>query len=184
MADAASNTSQPCPKCSMDNYSSQRAMTLHLNNCRTQFQPLSTAVGQKRITNPTIAQRTDHILQLMKWPHTSGNQCNINRLSYPSLVSMVSDISSTVECEQSLELLGVDSHTDPDFCFDDCHTDKELHEPSTGLNDQELSKHNINPPPGVKFCIHLQNILLSHHGVDLNLYDEIIDLIKHHARSH
>jgi hypothetical protein len=155
MADAASNTSQPCPKCGMGNYSSQRAMTLHLNNCRTQYEPLSTAIGRKRITNPTIAQRANHILQLMKWPHTSGNQCNINHLSYPSLVSTVTDISSTVECEQSLELSGVDPHTDPDFCFDDCHTDKELHEPSTGLNDQELFKHNINLPPGVKFCIHL-----------------------------
>ncbi len=99
-------------------------------------------------------------------------------------MSTVTDISSTVECEQSLELSGVDSHTDPDFCVDNCHTDKELHKPSTGLNDHELFKHNINPPPGVKFCIHLQNILLSHRGVDLNLYDEIIDLIKHHARSH
>jgi hypothetical protein len=83
-----------------------------------------------------------------------------------------------------LELSGVDSHTDPDFCFNDCHTDEELHEPNTGLNDRELFKHNINPPPGVKFCIQLQNILSSHRGVDLNLYDEIIDLIKHHATKH
>ena len=179
MADTMSTTSQPCPKCGLGNYSSQRAMTLHLNNCRTQFQPLSTAIGRKRISNPTIAQRADHILQLMKRPHSSGNQCNLNRLSYPPLVPMVSDISSNIECDPSLELSGVDSHTDLDFGVDDCHIDNELHEPTTGSNDRELFKHNINPPPGVKFCIHLQNILSSHHGVDLNLYNEIIDLIKY-----
>jgi hypothetical protein len=156
-------------------------MTLHLNNCRAQFQPFSTVIGRKRISNPTIAQRADHILQLMKRPHTSGNQCNLNRLSYPPLVPTVSNISSTVECDQSLEPSGVDSHTDLDFRGDDCHIDNELHEPNTGSNDRELFKHNINPPPGVKFCIHLQNILSSHRGIDLNLYDEIIDLIKYHA---
>ena len=107
-----STTSKPCPKCGLGNYTSGRAMTLHLNNCRTQFQPFSTVIGRKRISNPTIAQRADHILQLMKRPHTSGNQCNLNRLSYPPLVPTVSDISSTVECDQSLELSGVDSYTD------------------------------------------------------------------------
>lgn len=36
-------------------------------------------------------------------------------------------------------------------------------------------------PPGVKFGIHLEHILSSHRGVDLKLYDEIIDLIHHYA---
>ncbi len=40
---------------------------------------------------------------------------------------------------------------------------------------------DFNPPPGVKFCIHLHHIISSHRSVDLAMYDEIIELIKFHA---
>ena len=43
-----------------------------------------------------------------------------------------------------------------------------------------LIRH-INPPPGIKFGIHLQHILSSHQGVDLKLYNEIIHTIQYHA---
>ncbi len=45
-------------------------------------------------------------------------------------------------------------------------------------------QQSINPPSGIKFGIHLHEILSSHHGVDLSLYDEIIDTIKFHSTVH
>ena len=42
-------------------------------------------------------------------------------------------------------------------------------------------QQNINPTSGIKFGIHLHEILSSHCGVDLSLYDEIIDTIKFHS---
>jgi hypothetical protein len=48
-------------------------------------------------------------------------------------------------------------------------------------NDRYEFRSNLNPPPGVKFGVHLLHVISSHRGVDLKLYDEIIDLIKNHA---
>jgi len=42
-------------------------------------------------------------------------------------------------------------------------------------------QQSINPPSGIKFGIHLHEILSSHRGVDLSLYDEIIDTIKFYS---
>ena len=42
----------------------------------------------------------------------------------------------------------------------------------------------INPPPGIKFGVHLQHILSSHHGVDLKVYNEIINSIQYHVAVH
>jgi hypothetical protein len=49
------------------------------------------------------------------------------------------------------------------------------------ISSTSSSYRNINLPPGIKFGIHLQQVLLSHHGVDLSLYNNIIDTIHHHT---
>jgi hypothetical protein len=46
---------------------------------------------------------------------------------------------------------------------------------ASSISATSSSQCNINPPPGIKFGIHLQQELLSHHGVDLSLYNDIID---------
>ena len=40
---------------------------------------------------------------------------------------------------------------------------------ASSISTTSSSHRNINPPPGIKFGIHLQQVLLSHRGVDLSL---------------
>ena len=69
----------------------------------------------------------------------------------------------------------------------DAQNDKAIDDDYSNTTVQSLHSTlicNINPMPGIKFGTHLQQVLLSHHGVDLSLYDEIIDTIKHHSPTH
>ena len=55
-------------------------------------------------------------------------------------------------------------------------------QPQTESESDRYNFHrDINPPPGVKFGIHLEHVLASYHGIDLKLFDEIVDLIQYHA---
>lgn len=77
------------------------------------------------------------------------------------------------DMDVNIDYDGPDFDTGSDFPIID--------EPSMNSHDPYDFHHNLNPPPGITFGIHLQHILSSHRGVDLKLYNEIIYLIKMHA---
>jgi len=116
---------------------------------------------QKRThANLTIAQRAEHIFNSIKRQHISGNRPNINRLS----VNPVSAYKTSSSVTNNDTDVNVD-YDGPDFGTDaDCPI---VDESSTNTHDPDNFHHNLNPPPGIKFGIHLQHILSSHRGVDL-----------------
>lgn len=168
-------TSEYCPRCRDGPFASHRALSIHLHSCRLLFAPQTDESPQKRThATLTIAQRAEHIFNSIKRQHISGNRPNINRLS----VNPVSAYSTSSSVTNNDTDVNVD-YDGPDFGTDaDCPI---IDESSTNTHDPYHFHHNLNPPPGIKFGIHLQHILSSHRGVDLKLYDEIIDLIKMHG---
>lgn len=107
----------------------------------------------------------------MKRQHTSGIQTNVNRLSVLPFNPTAMPVSSNNHLEDH------DTEHDVSGDYDDINSDDQTIPES---NRYKL-RRDINPPPGVKFGIHLQHLISSHRGVDLKLYDEIIDLIQFHA---
>jgi len=107
----------------------------------------------------------------MKPQHTSGIQTNVNRLSVLPFNPTAMPVSSNNHLEDH------DTEHDVSGDYDDINSDDQTIPES---NRYKL-RRDINPPPGVKFGIHLQHLISSHRGVDLKLYDEIIDLIQFHA---
>lgn len=149
MADNALTLLIVCPCCGKGNYQSQRALFLHhLNSCRTLFEPLTnTGNGCKRSTphNPTIAQRAEHILKLMKRPHTSGTQHNVNHLSCNHSFAAASSTPSDNQSNNSTDLLDDDpfpNHTE--FSPDECNNDKnDSNQPGIGIQVNEQSTEYI-----------------------------------------
>jgi len=174
MADNSSLTSHTCPKCGDASFASQRALSVHLHSCQVLFAPMVDEPFPKRTrAHHTLAQRAEQIFKSIQRPHLSGNQPNINRLSVNTFVS------STVTSAVTNANIDNDSDNDDDNGVDfGTSSDFDIFNEST---DPYSFRQNLNPPLGIKFGIHLQHILSSHRGVDLKLYDEIIDLIKYHA---
>jgi len=168
-----------CPKCGNKEFQSLRALSIHMHTCNALFSHSMNDTTQKRThMQLTIAQRAEQILQSMKRPHMSGHQLNVNRLSVPHASSIVAAVPTNPDN------IDIDVYNSSGV-GDDYDTGYELStegDPSisSSTNCYQFDR-DLNPPPGVKFCIHLQHIISSHRGVDLALYDEIVDLIKFHA---
>ena len=161
---------------------------IHLNSCKGIFTQNATAPSHKRPPPLlTLAQRADEIFKSIKRPHFSGDHVNIDRLSVNPSVARSAALLSRAHggiddddgfidgsdnygtgCEFNIEQEG--------YSNDD--------EPNIPSNDRYKYRSGLNPPPGVKFGVHLQHLISSHRGVDLKLYDEIIDLIHVHATTH
>lgn len=173
-----------CPSCH-ENFGTSHALMVHLNFCRISSKQNVTEPSQKRpLAQLTLAQHADEMLKvLMKRPHTSGHRINIDRLSvHPSIRAAVSTSSS-----HGIAFDGNTIHGDDDFQGTgyEFHNEYKNNNTSEETNNTSIDGYkfctDLNPPPGVKFGVHLQHLISSHHGVDLKLYDEIIDLIKTHA---
>jgi len=175
MTDIYSLTSHTCPKCGDASFASQRALSVHLYSCQVLFAPLVDEPFPKRTrAHQTLAQRADQIFKSIQRPHLSGNQPNFNRLSVNYFVS--SSVTSSVANAN------IDKHCDDDDDNDvDFGTSSDCEIFNDQSNDLYSFCHNLNPPPGIKFGIHLQHVLSTHRGVDLKLYVEIIDLVKFHT---
>ena len=85
--------------------------------------------------------------------------------------------------------LAASANTDEDVIYNDSNYDSiedgNIDNASlpnaSSISTTSSSHRNINPLPGIKFGIHLQQVLLSHRGVDLSLYNDIINTIHHHS---
>ena len=78
----------------------------------------------------------------------------------------------------STEDFDVDSNCDFEHVHDEKNDDAC---DTTIVSSTSFIQQSINPPSGIKFGFHLQQILSSHHCVELPLYMEIIDTIKFHS---
>ena len=133
----------------------------------------------------TLVQRADELFHSIKRPHTSGHQVNVDRLLvHPSVPSS----ANAITCDHSTNVNDDDMHAADDYgTGSEFVTEHENNatttsdETNSASNDRSKFRTHLNPPPGVKFGIHLQRVISSHRGVDLKLYDDIIDLIKTHA---
>ncbi len=115
--------------------------------------------------------------------HHSGLSCNVHCLSVNPSLSQLSSLPSDQRqlYFSSTEDLEVDNNCD----FEPANDEQidNAHETTTVTSTSSIQR-SINPPCGIKFGIHLHEILSSHCGVDLSLYDEIIDTIKFHSTVH
>ncbi len=177
----SSCTVHQCPKCGNKEFQSLRALSIHMHTCDALFSHSMNDTTQKRThMQLTLAQRAEQIFQSMKRPHTSGHQLNVNRLAVPHVSSSVAFVPQNLANDDDSDVynssggVGHDYGTGSDFS-PECSPFI-----SSSTNCYQFDR-NLNPPPGVKFCIHLQHIISSHRGVDLAMYDEIVDLIQFHA---
>ena len=177
MTDNFQSTSNCCPRCGNRSFDSNRALSIHLNSCQVLFATTTAEVLPKRtFAQLTVAQRADHILNSIKRQHISHNRPNIDRLSVNPVSSYT---KSTFNTNPDTDDSG--TYHDNDFGTGDDFATIDEADNTTACTDPYDFQHNLNPPPGIKFGIHLQHILSSHRGVDLKVYDEIIDLIKFHS---
>ena len=177
MTDNFQPTSNCCPRCGNRSFDSNRALSIHLNSCQVLFATTTAEVLPKRtFAQLTVAQRADHILNSIKRQHISQNRPNIDRLSVNPVSSYT---KSTFNTNPDTDDSG--TYHDNDFGTGDDFATIDEADNTTACTDPYDFQHNLNPPPGIKFGIHLQHILSSHRGVDLKVYDEIIDLIKFHS---
>ena len=184
-----------CPRCNLGMYHSQRALTLHLNKCNNDpFNVSSNCNPSKRArcSQLTNAQRAHQIIQSMKAPHTSGTSRNVDRLFVPTAsVSIVAALpSSPNKNTHSIEFEYHHDGSTDDICDRaDNPSDNNYHhstiapqiDDTSSLESSLTPRRQVNLPAGVQFGIHLQHILSKHRGVDLKLFDEITDLVCHHA---
>lgn len=174
-----------CPQCKTGQFTSQRALSVHLNSNKCKNLSLWSDTTNKRkhySIPPSNAQLADSILKNMSKRHDSGLTPNRHSLLVHPTMSQLSMLGKSDEQQF------VSSSDDIDFDNSDNfnnHNDQQSQDSSTLVSTTEtcassLIRH-INPPPGIKFGIHLQHILSSHRGVDLKLYNEIIHTIQYHA---
>ena len=187
MTDNSSSTTNQCPSCH-ETFSSYRAFMIHLNSCKGILTQNTSAPSHKRPPPIlTLAQRADEIFKSIKRPHLSGDHVNIDRLSVNPSVAR----STALLSRARIGIDGDDGVIDgsDNYCHG-CEFDIEQEDaitsdkPNNSSNDRYKYRSGLNPPPGVKFGVHLQHVISSHRGVDLKLYDEIIDLIHLHATTH
>ncbi len=112
--------------------------------------------------------------------HHSGLSCNVHCLSVNPSLSQLSSLPSDQHQLHfaSTEGLEVDNNCDFEPANDEQIENTRETTTVTSTSSIQLS---INPPSGIKFGIHLHEILSSHRGVNLSLYNEIIDTIKFHS---
>ena len=96
----------------------------------------------------------------------------------------MSQLSMLARSDQQHLLLpsnDIDFENSDDFNNDNVQQSQDSSMLSTTKTCASSLIRHINPPPGIKFGIHLQHILSSHQGIDLKLYNEIIHTIQYHA---
>ncbi len=169
----------PLPEMWQQRISIFRALSMHMHTCNALFS-CSTNDNTQKCTHMqlTLAQRAEQIFLSMKKPHTSGHQLNVDRLSVLHATSNIPLVPTNHGTDDDINVYNGDGdeYDTPDFTTE-CN-------PSIPSSTHCYQfDRDLNPPPGVKFCIHLQQIISSHRGVDLALYEEIIDLIKFHAKT-
>ena len=183
MDDNLSSNPYECPSCH-ESFASPRSLSLHLHSCKGSWDTEPSSKRPKaRMT--TLVQRADELFHSIKRPHTSGHQVNVDRLLvHPSVPSS----ANAITCDHSTNVNDDDMHAADDYgTGSEFVTEHENNatttsdETNSASNDHSKFRTHLNPPPGVKFGIHLQHVISSHRGVDLKLYDDIIDLIKTHA---
>ncbi len=112
--------------------------------------------------------------------HHSGLSRNVHCLSTNPTLSQLSSLPSDQFQLHfaSTEDLEIDNNCD----FEPANDEKiDTARETTTVTSTSSIQRSINPPSCIKFGIHLHEILSSHRGVDLSLYDEIIDTIKFHS---
>ena len=106
-------------------------------------------------------------------------RCNRNRLAIPTTVGCVAPTSTSADRNSDSPIFG--NSTD-DF-FHELHDDTNT---VVAHDDTNMFENNVTDnttrslivPCRIQFGIQLQHIISSHRGVDLKLFDEIMDLIK------
>jgi hypothetical protein len=103
--------------------------------------------------------------------------CNFHCLSVNPSLSQLSSLPSNQH--QPYFASTKDLEVDNNYDFEPANDEQIDNACETTIVSSSSSiQRSINPPSGITFGIHLHEILSSHHGVDLSLYDEIIDTIK------
>ena len=175
-----------CPRCKTGNWFSQRALTVHLNSELCQNLSLwrfSTNSAKRKSTFGSNSKFASSILDNMNKRHHSGLSRNVHCLSVnPSL----SQLSSLPFDQHELHLASTENLEIDNNCNFEPANDEQIStaRETTTVTSTSSIQRSINPPSGIKFGIHLHEILSSHRGVDLSLYDEIIDTIKFHSTIH
>jgi len=154
-----------------------------MNKCAYDLYQSSSSKPTKRsrLLPPTNAQRARQILQSMNSSHLSGMCRNVNRLAHPTTIATMPSYSSVEDNTENYSTEFDNAcHDSDDNPSDHTHGSFITHQ----YENNNVIKNNMATmilPPGAEFGIDLQNILSSHRGVDLKLYDEITDLVSYHS---
>ena len=174
---ASSTQMHTCPRCQTGQFLSKRALSVHMNSnsCRN-LSLWSQSTDYKRhnskISNSNFSSS---IFDTINKRHHSGLQRQDNCLMVnPSIPQMALAASANTD----EDVIYNDSNYDS---IEDGNIDNASLPNASSISTTSSSHRNINPPPGIKFGIHLQQVLLSHRGVDLSLYNDIINTIHHHS---
>ena len=106
----------------------------------------------------------------MKRQHTSAYQVNVNRLIVnPSIATRAAVMSRGHDMDVVDDAIhGADDYgTNSEFHFEQ-ENNSTPDEINNASNDRYEFRSNLNPPPGVKFGVHLLHVISSHRGVDLS----------------
>ena len=165
------------------NFFPQRALSVHLNSdsCHNlSLWGFTSKSTKHKSTFGSNAKVSSSILDKIKKHHHSGLSRNVHCLSInPSLLHLSSLPSDQ---RQSYFASTKDLEVDNNCDFEPANNEQLDNAYETTIVTSSSSiQRSINPPSGIKFGIHLHEIFSSHRGVDLSLYDEIIDTIKFHS---
>jgi hypothetical protein len=175
-----------CPRCKKGNFNSDRALNIHFNSesCRKLSLWGLTSKSTKRKSKFEINTKfISSILDNINKRHHYGLSRNVHCLSVDLSLSQLSSLPSDQHQLRfaSTEDLEIDNNCDFEPANDEqIDTARE----TTTVTSTSSIQRSINPPSGIKFGIHLHEILSSHCGVDLSLYNEIIDTVKFHSTVH
>jgi len=180
---ASSSKQLICPRCKTGNFNSDRALTVHLNpkSCRNLSLWGLTSKGTKRqSTLGSTAKFASSILENINKRHHSGMSRNVHCLSVNPSLSQLSSLPS--DQRQPYFASTKDLEVDINCDFEPANNEQIDNAcETTTVTSTSLIQRSINPSSGIKFGIHLHEIFSSHCGVDLSLYNEIIDTIKFHS---
>jgi hypothetical protein len=175
-----------CPRCKTGNFNSDRALTVHLNSesCRKlSLWGFTSKSTKRKSTFGSYSKFASSILDNMNKRHHSGLSRNVHCLSVNPSLSQLSSLPS--DQRQSYFASTEDLEVDHNCEFEPANDEQiDNARETTTVTSTSSIQRSINPPSGIKFGIHLHEILSSHRGVDLSLYDEIIDTIKYHSTVH
>ena len=166
-----------CPCCKTGHFLSKRALSVHMNSnsCRNLLLWSQSSENKQHNSKISHSNFSSSIFGAINKCHHYGLQRQENCLMVnPSIPQMASAASANDEDV----VLYNDCNYDP---IDKENMDNASLPNSSSVSTTSSSHRNINPPPGIKFGIHLQQVLLSHHGVELSLYNDIINTIHHHC---